>query len=427
MLKVDNKQKQSEKFVIKGNKKLFGEVQLSGAKNAALPMIVAACLGNEFTTLKNVPTSLRDVNILIEILSDLGAVVTVEGTKISCKRGDFPNKKVAPQRASEIRYSLLLLGLTASFSEEIELPLPGGCKIGDRKYDLHILGMEKLGAKIEENERGLFLSSQGLIGNDIEFYLPTTSGTENVMIAAAISKGKTTLLNANTRPEVIQLADLLNEMGVKVTCNNRVVTVEGQDTIPGGVEVSVMPGWDEAVTYAVAAGVTGGEICIPNFNTSFIKEDVRYLNLAGVQVFEWGTSLYVSGKGEKKTFDLFTAPYPGINSDMQPLFATLALAAKGTSTIADLRFTDRFQYVEELKKFNADINSFGNTAIINGGKALKGAEVRATDLRGGAACVLAGLVAEGETLVSNISQINRGYENIDLKLNLLGADITLQG
>ncbi len=425
-MKSNYKVVSDQKLSVSGGHKLFGEVSLSGAKNAALPMVVAACLGSDFTVLKNVPTGLRDVNILIEILKELGAIIEVDGTIVSCKRGNFPNKNIAPERASEIRYSLLLLGLTAALSDEIELPLPGGCKIGDRKYDLHILGMEKLGANVKENEQGLYLSSNGLIGNDIEFYLPTTSGTENVMIAAAISEGKTILLNANTRPEVIQLADLLNAMGAKVTCNNRVVTVEGQKSIPGGVEVSVMPGWDEAVTYAVAAGVTGGEIYIPNFNTSFIKEDVRYLKMAGVEVFEWGSSLYVSGKDEKKTFDLFTAPYPGINSDMQPIFASLALAAYGTSTIADLRFTDRFQYVEELKKFNADINAFGNTAIINGGKPLQGAEVKATDLRGGAACILVGLFAEGETNISNISQINRGYENIHEKLSKLGAHIQVK-
>ncbi|MDG5789306.1 UDP-N-acetylglucosamine 1-carboxyvinyltransferase [Evansella sp. AB-P1] len=418
--------KQKNEIIIKGGNKLFGEVQLSGAKNAALPMIAAACLGEEFTVLKNVPTILRDVNILVDILQELGATIEIDHTTVSCKRGNFPNQKIAPKRASEIRYSLLLLGLSAAFGEELELPLPGGCKIGDRKYDLHILGMQKLGAMVEENQSGLKLKSHKLQGNNIEFYLPTTSGTENVMIAATLAEGSTTLLNANTRPEVVQLADLLNAMGAEVTCSNRVVTVNGKSTIPGGVEVSVMPGWDEAVTYAVAAGITGGEICIPNFNASFIKEDVRYLQNAGVQVFEWGSSLYVSGKGIKNTFDLFTAPYPGINSDMQPIFATLALTAPGTSTIADLRFTDRFQYVEELKKFDADINAFGNTAIINGGKTLKGANVRATDLRGGAACILTGLIADGETVISNIDQIHRGYENIHEKLKNLGASIDVQ-
>lgn len=416
----------NNKFIVVGGNKLFGEVNLSGAKNAALPMIAAACLGEDYTVLKNVPTRLRDIKILIEILQELGADIIVDNTTVSCRRGSFPNKLVAPIKASEIRYSLLLLGLTAAIKERIKLPLPGGCKIGDRKYDLHILGLGKLGAIVEEDEQGIYIESNKLEGKNIEFYLPTTSGTENVIIASVLAEGKTTLLNANTRPEVIQLAELLNKMGASVNCSNRIVIVEGRSKLPGGVEMSVMPGWDEAVTYAVAAGITGGEIYIPNFSTDFIKEDVRYLNEAGVHVFEWGSSVYVSGKNEKKPFDLFTAPYPGINSDMQPIFATLALVAKGTSTIADLRFTDRFQYVEELKKFNADINSFGNTAIINGGKPLKAAKVRATDLRGGAACILTGLIAEGETEVSNIIQINRGYENIHEKLSTLGANIKIR-
>lgn len=421
------KSSRNSRFIsINGGNKLFGEVKLSGAKNAALPMIVAACLGEEYTVLKNVPTKLRDVQILISILQELGADIIVENTKVSCRRGSYPNRDVVPESASEIRASLLLLGSTAALGERIKLPLPGGCRIGDRKYDLHILGLRKLGAKVDDNEWDITIVSKKLKGNSIEFYLPTTSGTENVIIAAVLAEGETTLLNANTRPEICQLADLLNAMGANVTCSNRVVNVKGNSIIRGGVEFTIMPGWDEAVTYAVAAAVTGGEIYIPHFNTQFIKEDVRYLNIAGVQVFEWGTSLYVSGKGEKKPFDLFTAPYPGINSDMQPIFAALALSAKGISTIADLRFTDRFQYVDELKKFQADINSFGNTAIIKGGKILRGANVRATDLRGGAACILTGLFAQGSTVIENIEQIKRGYEDIDEKLSSIGADIHVQ-
>jgi UDP-N-acetylglucosamine 1-carboxyvinyltransferase len=408
---------------INGGNKLFGEVKLSGAKNAALPMIVAACLGEEETILDNVPIGLRDVKILINLLQELGASIRIEGDTIFCKRGNFPNKDVVPEEASQIRYSLLLLGLTAALKSNIFLPMPGGCKIGDRKYDLHLLGLRKLGANVEENNEGISLSVMELKGNEIEFYLPTTSGTENVMIAAATASGKTTILNANTRPEVIQLAELLTLMGAKIKCKNRVIEIEGSSSLKGGVRLSIMPGWDEAITYAVAAAMTEGEIYIPNFNTTYIKEDVRYLRLAGVDVFEWGDALYISGKHTKKPFDLFTAPYPGINSDMQPIFASLALTAEGNSTIADLRFTDRFQYVEEIQKFGADIKTFGNTAIIRGGKKLEGNSVLATDLRGGAACILTGLIAEGVTTISNIDQINRGYENIVDKLKALGANI----
>jgi UDP-N-acetylglucosamine 1-carboxyvinyltransferase len=412
-----------KRFIIKGGNKLFGEIQLSGAKNAALPMVVAACLGEEPTELTNVPIFLRDVTILINILKELGADINIIGNSVICKRGSFPNKKTAPDQSTEIRYSLLLLGLASALSYDLNLPVPGGCKIGDRKYDLHLMGLRKLGAIIEESDSGISMTANKLIGNYIEFYLPTTSGTENMMIASVMAEGETTIMNANTRPEIIQLAEMMRQMGADITCSNRVIKVKGKSKIIGGASFSVMPGWDEAMTYVIAAAVTNGEICIPNFNMNYIKEDVRYLNHAGVKVFEWGSSLYVSGKDEKIPFDLFTAPYPGINSDMQPIFAVLALTANGMSTICDLRFTDRFQYVNELQKFGADIHSFGNTAVITGGKKLIGNHVRATDLRGGAACVLTALISEGESIISNVSQIERGYENMTQKLSNIGANI----
>ncbi|WP_100400338.1 UDP-N-acetylglucosamine 1-carboxyvinyltransferase [Bacillus sp. FJAT-44742] len=416
----------NKKIVITGGNNLYGDVELSGAKNAALPMIVAACLGEKETRLTNVPINLRDVKILIQILTEMGANIAVEGNMVTCSKGDFPNKVNAPRVSSSIRYSLLLLGLTSALKEKIKLPLPGGCKIGDRKYDLHILGLKKLGVEVEESDEGLGVNSRVLKGNNIEFYLPTTSGTENILIAGCLAEGETTLLNANTRPEVLQLCELLKAMGAEVECKNRILKIKGVKELHGGVTMPIMPGWDEAITYAVAAGVTEGEIRIPNFNMEYIKEDVRYLRQAGLEVFEWGGSLFISGKGVKKPFDLFTAPYPGINSDMQPIFATLALSAQGISSIADLRFTDRFQYVNELKKFGANIHSFGNTAIIEGNKKLNGANVQATDLRGGASCILTGLFSDGETTISNVEQIYRGYENITSKLRRLGAEIHVQ-
>ncbi|MCQ6558894.1 UDP-N-acetylglucosamine 1-carboxyvinyltransferase [Paenibacillus mendelii] len=413
---------QSKTFVVKGGNTLSGTVRLSGAKNAALPMIAAACLGEEPTVLDNVPVNLRDVKILIQILSEAGAYIQVDGNTVSCARGSFPNTAVNPI-ASEIRYSLLLLGLASAFGSELLLPMPGGCKIGDRKYDLHLMGLSKLGSTVEETEEGILVTSKGNVGAQIEFYLPTTSGTENIMIAAAIAEGETTILNANTRPEIMEMAKLMNLMGANVECSNRVVTIKGANKIKGGVRYSVMPGWDEAVTYIIASAMTGGEVCIPDFSLDFIKEDVRHLREIGVEVFEWGGAVYASGKKTKKSFDLFTAPYPGINSDMQPIFAALAFVVDGKSTITDLRFTERFKYVDELKKFGGNIYSFGNTAIVEGGIPLLGTDVNATDLRGGAACVLAGLVAQGTTVVGNVSQIERGYENIIEKLQQLGADI----
>ncbi len=409
---------------IEGGRKLQGEVRLSGAKNAALPMLAAACLGEEATMLDNVPVQLNDVILQIELLRAMGAEIEVEGDSVRCARGALGSRRDAPaELACKIRTSLFLLGMYAALRSEIFVAQPGGCQIGDRKYDLHLLGLRKLGAHVEEQAEGVYLKAERLRGEAIDFYLPTTTGTENVMMAAALAEGTTTLRNANTRPEVQALGNLLTAMGARVTMQSRIVSIEGAASLKGGARVAVMPGWDEAVTYIAAAGMTGGEIAIHHFDLQPIREDARYLRQAGLGLFEWQGNLYISGQGIKNPIDLFTAPYPGVNSDMQPIFAALALTLPGASTITDLRFTDRFQYVEELKRFGGDIEAFGNTAIIRGGAPLRGTTARATDLRGGMACVLAGLAAEGETRLENVYQVERGYENFVDKLNALGARI----
>ena len=413
----------SEVFLIEGGKPLSGQVILSGAKNAALPLLVAACLGEEATTLENVPIHLNDVQVLIELLQAMDAEIEVEGSTVRCARGMMRGGEVPSSLANQIRYSLLLLGLFAGMQTEVLLPQPGGCNIGDRKYDLHIMGLRKLGAILEEDATGIVLKSKRLRGASIDFYLPTTSGTENIMIAAALADGTTTIRNANTRPEVQQLGDLLSAMGARVKMQSRIVEIQGQERLRGGAKLSIMPGWDEAITYIVAAAVSNGEVVIRDFNLSSIKEDARYLREAGIDLFEWQGNVYVSGKREKKPFDLFTAPYPGVNSDMQPIFAALAATISGVSSFTDLRFTDRFKYVEELKLFGVDIDSFGNTAIVRGGNPLTGADVIAPDLRGGAACILCGLAASGVTHVRNVYQIERGYESLVEKLSALGASI----
>jgi UDP-N-acetylglucosamine 1-carboxyvinyltransferase len=410
-------------ILIEGGMPLTGEVTLSGAKNAALPLITAACLGNEPTVLENTPVQLNDVRLQIQLLQSMGAQIDVINDTIICSRGNLTGGEAPPGIAHRVRYSLLLLGLFAALRSKVFLPQPGGCNIGDRKYDLHLMGLRKLGASIVEEDEGISLSSDGLNGASIDFYLPTTSGTENIMIAAALAAGTTTIRNANTRPEVQQLGRLLSVMGADVTVQSRIVKITGVNELRGGARLTVMPGWDEAVTYMIAAGVTEGEIVIKNFDLEHIREDTRYLREAGIKLFEWGNNVYVSGKSAKQSFDLFTAPYPGVNSDMQPIFAALALTISGTSTITDLRFTDRFRYVEELKRFGGDIQQFGNTAVIRGGLPIAGCQVSAPDLRGGMACVLAGLAAEGHTTISNAYQIGRGYENLVAKLSSVGAKI----
>ena len=413
-------------ITIEGDNCLQGEVHLSGAKNAALPLLVAACLPEEPITLDNVPVKLNDVKIMIEILRLLGATIDINENSVTCSRGNLKRKDLPSDLVNKIRYSLLFLGLFAALNLEVSLSHPGGCNIGDRKYDLHLMGLRKLGAKIDETDFNIKLSESYLLGSSIDFYLPTTSGTENVMIAAAKAKGTTTIRNANTRPEVQQLGELLSKMGAKVKVQNRIVEITGVKKLNGGFKFSVMPGWDEAVTYMTAAGITRGEIAIMDFNLSSIPEETRYLREAGIELFQWHHNVYVSGKNVTNPFNLFTAPYPGVNSDMQPIFSVLALSIDGVSSITDLRFTDRFQYVEELKRFGANIDTFGNTAIVNGGEKLRGAQVKATDIRGGMACVLTGLIADGITTVFNIYQIERGYEKVVEKFIALGAKIQKQ-
>ena len=411
-------------IVIEGGRKLEGEVWISGAKNAALPILVAACLGNEPSRIENVPIGLHDIEVMLQLLKGLGAEVNVIGTTVIISQGNLDSCNVPLDCVTKIRSSLLLLGLFLGLGMNVFLPESGGCNIGERKYDLHLMGLRKLGAEIEEGTEGIQGTAHKLKGNTLEFYLPTTTGTQNIILGALFAEGETVIKNANTRPENMEFARFLKAMGAKVEARNRIVTIEGVGKIKGGITFRIMNGWDEAVTYMVAASVTGGEIMIKGMSAQYIKSDIKHLKEAGIDIFEWGENLYLKSLGPLKPFDLFTAPYPGINSDMQPIFTALALAAHGESTITDMRFTDRFNYVEELRKFGADIVVYGNCAVINGGKILAGADVVATDLRGGAAEILCGLFAKGETVIRNIYQIERGYEDVVAKLKQLGASIS---
>ncbi|MDD3642903.1 MAG: UDP-N-acetylglucosamine 1-carboxyvinyltransferase [Candidatus Krumholzibacteria bacterium] len=409
-------------FEVKGGARLEGEVVLSGAKNAALPMLFGSLLSTGTVELRNVPVRMADIKVAIRILRKMGASVTVEGTTVAIDPSGVSSPVVPADLASKIRYSLLLLGVMLVKFGRVELPFPGGCDIGTRKFDLHIKGLQDLGADIEVTPEGITGRTGGLAGAKIDFYLPTTSGTENVMLAACRAEGRTVIRNANTRPEIADFAGFLRGMGAKIEVSSRLVTIDGVRRLKG-TSHTVMSGGDEAMTYMIAAGVTGSEIVIRDYDLSTLRVDVQYLKEAGMRIFEWGNSVYVSAKNGLRPFDMFTAPYPGVNSDLQPLFAVLALCAPGVSTITDQRFTDRFAYVKQLRAFGANIENYGNCAVVTGGARLRGARVSATDLRGGTATVLAGLAASGTTRVENVYQIDRGYENLEKKLASLGAKI----
>lgn len=415
------------RIAIHGSATLRGELVVRGAKNAALPALIAAAAGTDCVTLTNVPTTLNDIQVALDTLKHVGCELEVgEGTVTVVPRNE--GSTILPvELAGRFRYSLLFLGLLVGKRGHAKVSLPGGCSLGDRRYDLHLEGLRCLGAEVEVTQDSIEASATSLRGADIHFRLPTTTGTENVMLAACFAHGRTRIFNANTRPEIVDMATCLNEMGAQISVRNRVVEVVGPAKLTGAKH-KVMEGWDEAMLYILAAGMTGGEVCVRNSSLNYIRGDAAYLKLAGMDVFEWGGNLYASGKNKDlRGFDLFTAPYPGVNSDMQPLFAALAACCTGESTITDQRFTERFQYAEELKKLGVPIDSYGNCAVVSGPAKLIGAEVSALDLRCGAALVLAGLAAEGTTHIDNCYQIGRGYEYLVERLQALGANITNDG
>ena len=410
-----------KKYKIIGGKKLQGKIRLHGAKNAAMPILAATVLTDEEVILRNVPVWLNDVQVMMEILQSLGKEITVTEEQLVIS-GSLKTHIVPPELGNRIRYSLLFLGGLLNRLGKTSVPNPGGCNIGERKFDLHIEGLERLGAHFEFGET-IEGTCTELKGNEINFYLPTTSGTQNIILGALAAAGETVLKNANTRPENMDFGDFLKSMGADLEIRNRVVKARGSSSPLHGTDYTIMNGPDELVTYIIAAAITGGEIKIENADLKYAPTDFRVLRDAGVEIFEWGNSVYVSAPNPLQPIDIFTTPYPGINSDMQPLYSVLASIIPGESTVTDMRFTDRFQYVEELKKFGMDIDAYGNCAVIRGGKSLQGVDVEATDLRGGAAMVLAGLAAEGTTTISNIYQIGRGYVNLPKILRSLGADI----
>ena len=410
---------------ISGTDYIFGEVSLSGAKNAALPIIVGACLCSDDVVLKNMPTELNDVKVMISVLRQIGFPIDVEEHTIRILNSLRTNiLSDVPIEAQKIRYSLLLLPLLLTHIGKVNNPMPGGCNLGDRKYDIHLQSLNALGACVKEIEEGIIGTlDKKFKGADLQFHIATTSGSESAIIAAALSEGRTTIRNANTRPEVIDLINFLNAMGAKITYSTRYIEIEGVETLAGG-EYTIIDDSHEAVSYMILAGIMRSEIMIKNFNLQFIKEDVTLLREIGLTIFEWGGNVYVSAKDRVlQPFSMATSPYPGINSDMQPLLAALACTIKGESIITDTRFTERFQYVDEFKKFGIDIVNYENCAIIHGGKEIEGTDVFATDLRAGAALTFLGIKAKGRTNIDNYYQTLRGYVNIVEKLQKLGVHI----
>ena len=415
-----------EQLVIHGGHPLRGRVKIGGAKNAVLPIIAAALLGSRGVSVLDDVPALEDVYTISSVLRSLGVKadyaakehrLTIDASKIATVSAPY-------ELVRKMRASFLIMGPLLAREGRAEISLPGGCAIGTRPIDLHLKGFEALGAQIDITQGAIHASApHGLKGARIYFDFPSVGATENVMMAASCAEGQTILENPALEPEIVDLANYLNVMGAHIrgAGTNRIKI----DGVPGllAADYTIIPDRIEAGTYMVAAAMTGGDVFIENAISEHLKPVVAKLQEAGAEIEEDIAGIRVRANGRMKAIDLKTMPYPGFPTDMQAQFMALLAVAEGTSVVTETVFENRFMHVEELQRMGAQIRVDGRTATVEGGRTLTGAAVRATDLRAGAAMVLAGLVADGETRVGYIHHIDRGYDDLVAKLVALGADI----
>ncbi len=409
------------KIVIKGGKRLHGEVCVSGAKNAALPILASSLLANGQSTYRNVP-GLGDVITMRKLLGQLGAKVRGDGTTVvdstHVDRFEAPYELVKTMRASA-----LVLGPLVGRYGQACVSLPGGCAIGARPIDQHLKGLAALGARIELEHGTVTARARRLRGATIVFDVVTVTGTENLMMAAALAKGGTTLENAACEPEVEELARVLNKMGAQVRgAGTSLITIEGVDELHP-IDHAIIPDRIEAGTLMVAAAVTRGNVLVRDCMPEHMDAIIAKLRAAGVEVNIEEGGVRVVGHADLKPTDIATRPHPGFPTDMQAQFMVLMSRARGQSVLSENIFENRFMHVPELMRMGADIVIDGHLAVVRGPVKLKGAKVMATDLRASACLVLAGLVAEGTTEVLRVYHLDRGYDHLERKLRAIGADI----
>ncbi|SMC69819.1 UDP-N-acetylglucosamine 1-carboxyvinyltransferase [Moheibacter sediminis] len=404
---------------------LNGKVKISGAKNSALRLLAAAMLTDETVELNNFPNGLLDVQIHLDMLKVLGKdIYTIEDNVVIKETQSEITSLDWTERS--IRNTLLILGALVTRFGEGRVPLPGGCKLGERKYDLHVMLLENLGAEVWEEEPGFLCAKvkvgKRLTGSEIHLPMRSTGATENSILCASLAKGTTTIWNPHIRPEIMDLIDMLTKMGAKIKVyGQKCIVVEGVEKL-SAVKHAVIPDNMEALTWAIGAVITNGEVEIENFPFEHLEIPMVYLRESGMKFYRGENSLIVKG-GTPYPVEISTGPYPGINSDMQPLFAVYGAMCQGESKVVDLRFPGRYGYAEELAKMGMKYQVQGDMLVIEGGTSLKGATVTALDLRAGIALLLAGLTAEGETIIESSWQIHRGYENLFGKLRQLGVNI----
>jgi UDP-N-acetylglucosamine 1-carboxyvinyltransferase len=411
-----------DKIVIRGGERLIGEMEVSGSKNAVLPVFAASLLAEGENLFHQVP-NLMDVRTIIRVLTNLGVKVAKEEKSYRVDATDISTQEAPYELVKTMRASILVLGPLVARMGKARVSLPGGCAIGARPVNLHLMGLEALGAKIEIRHGYIEAEAHGLRGASITFDIPTVTGTENLMMAAVMAKGKTTLQNAAMEPEVMELADVLIKMGAKIKgAGTNVIEIEGVKSLHA-IEHTVIPDRIEAGTLMVAAGLTRGNIKLLRCPLHHMEAIVKKLRQSGMEIEPEGDGARVVGNRRIRSVDVKTLPYPGFPTDMQAQFMVLMSLAKGLSVISETIFENRFIHVSELIRMGADIRIVGNSAIIQGVENLSGAPVMASDLRASASLVVAGVGAEGVTEVSRVYHLDRGYEGLDKKLARLGANI----
>lgn len=411
------------KILVKQSPPLQGKVRISGAKNAALPILAASILSTEDVYLEDVP-ELKDVEIMCEVLRSLGVKVEKTGKNTLVINGRGLNNYVTDYNLmNKMRASFLVMGpLLARMGRTVN-SLPGGCNIGSRPIDLHLKGFNLLGAKVTEDEATISAVAEELQGTTIYLDFPSVGATENIMMAATLAKGETYIENAAMEPEIVDLSNFLRKMGAKVQgAGTSTIRIKGVDELKGARH-QIIPDRIEAGTFMVAAAMTGGDVLVENVISSHMKPVIAKLIESGAEVIEDEESVRVIGGKDLKPIKIKTLPYPGFPTDMQAQFMALMTKLKGENIVLETVFENRFMHANELVKMGANIKCEDREAVIIGGTPLKGAKVKATDLRAGAALILAGLTASGTTEIGDIFHIDRGYEDIEMKFRNLGANI----
>jgi len=411
-----------EKFIVIGGKRLKGSIRVSGAKNATLPILAASLLTEGTSTIHEVPR-LLDVQVMKEVLTHLGAKIRCDGSTLVVDSSNVKSLEIAEDLMRKMRASNLVMGALIGRFGYVKVAYPGGCAIGSRPMDLHLKGFTALGAKITEKHGYVVAKTDGLQGAEIHLDYPSVGATENLVMAATQAKGQTIIRNSAKEPEIVDLQNFLNGLGAKIRgAGTDLIKIEGPTKL-GSTSHTVIPDRIEAGTHMVAAAITGGDVVVENVIPEHVEAVIAKLREAGVKVEVEEDRIRVVGPPRPKAVDVKTLPYPGFPTDMQAQIMVLLTVADGTGVVSETVFENRYKHVDELRRMGADIKIEGRAAIIKGIPKLSGTFVEATDLRAGAAFVLAGLIAEDATVIENVWHIDRGYEHLERKYAALGARI----